>query len=198
MTGHKLSEAQRKRQILDAAVRVAISKGLVDLTMRDVAAEAGLSNGLIFFHFQNKETLLLALLDELINWLVIEMVPTSSQSFWEMLIRRFQLRQEEYDRIRLLMEYGVLGVRQPMIRERLGDALLQYRDTFLIPIRMEREASDPPEDVFATLIATLTVGSALQSLIDPIRFHPQLPLNALVTLLRDHTPEDASREREDG
>src|SRR5690606_3465902 len=63
MPGQKAGEAERREQILAAAYEIAATDGLDRLTVRRVAGEAGLSHGLVHFHFRTKAVLLLALLD---------------------------------------------------------------------------------------------------------------------------------------
>src|ERR671932_2690500 len=45
-------------RILRATARTIVERGAVALTMHDVAEEAGVSKGLIHYHFHDKETLL--------------------------------------------------------------------------------------------------------------------------------------------
>ncbi|HJU64851.1 MAG TPA: TetR/AcrR family transcriptional regulator [Gemmatimonadaceae bacterium] len=50
--------ADAAERILRAAVRCIVESGAASLTMHDVAEEAGVSKGLIHYHFHDKETLL--------------------------------------------------------------------------------------------------------------------------------------------
>jgi AcrR family transcriptional regulator len=50
----------RRRQVLDAAVKVMGKKGFHQMSMQDLAAEANVSVGLIYKYFSGKEDLLLA------------------------------------------------------------------------------------------------------------------------------------------
>lgn len=54
----------RREQILDAAIRIFAQKGFVRATNRDVAHEAGITTGLIYYYFKSKEDLLKAVLEE--------------------------------------------------------------------------------------------------------------------------------------
>lgn len=57
------SSAQSKRQILEAALDLAVEKGYVGTTMADVSAASGLPIGSVYWHFRNKEQLFVELLD---------------------------------------------------------------------------------------------------------------------------------------
>lgn len=57
--------AARRTQILDAATRVFALKGFHRATVKEIAREAGLADGTIYLYFENKNALMLALLDRM-------------------------------------------------------------------------------------------------------------------------------------
>jgi AcrR family transcriptional regulator len=57
--------AARRKQILDAAIKVFAAKGVHRATIREIARAAGLADGTIYNYFENKNALLLAILDRL-------------------------------------------------------------------------------------------------------------------------------------
>ena len=60
----RLSLAQRRRQLIDAARRVFAERGFRGATTRQIAAAAGVTEALIFQHFPDKDALYAAILDE--------------------------------------------------------------------------------------------------------------------------------------
>lgn len=60
----RLSLAQRRRQLIDAARRVFAERGFRGATTRQIAATAGVTEALIFQHFPDKDSLYAAILDE--------------------------------------------------------------------------------------------------------------------------------------
>jgi AcrR family transcriptional regulator len=54
----KVSRDERRRQLIGATMRVLAREGYAQTTLSDVAAEAGVSHGLVNFHFDTKEKLL--------------------------------------------------------------------------------------------------------------------------------------------
>ncbi|CAG8999498.1 MAG: HTH-type transcriptional regulator TtgR [Candidatus Celerinatantimonas neptuna] len=59
-------EAQKTRQfILDSALRLFCQQGIAETSLTDIASEAGVTRGAIYWHFKNKHELLLTLWDEL-------------------------------------------------------------------------------------------------------------------------------------
>jgi AcrR family transcriptional regulator len=63
--GRKASRPVRRQQLIDATIAVLARKGYSALTVADVAKTAGLSVGIINFHFESKEKLLAACLTHL-------------------------------------------------------------------------------------------------------------------------------------
>jgi AcrR family transcriptional regulator len=57
------AKGRRREDILTAARRVFAEKGYHDTTMADVARAAQLSYGLVYWYFESKETLFIALMD---------------------------------------------------------------------------------------------------------------------------------------
>src|SRR2546426_4715714 len=53
----------RREQIIDAAMRVFSQKGFTRATNKDVAREAGITPGLIYYYFESKEKLLEAVIE---------------------------------------------------------------------------------------------------------------------------------------
>jgi len=83
----------RRAQIIDAAMRVFAQKGFSKATNRDVAREAGITTGLIYYYFANKEALLKAVIEERSPFQIVEQVPLEMleqppEIFWPMLLQR--------------------------------------------------------------------------------------------------------------
>lgn len=66
----------RREQIIDAAMRVFAQKGFVRATNKDVAHEAGITPGLIYHYFENKDALLMAVIEGRTPLKVITSLPT--------------------------------------------------------------------------------------------------------------------------
>jgi AcrR family transcriptional regulator len=61
----RVDHDERRRQLTDALLRIASTRGLQAVTMREVAAEAGVSLRLVQYYFTDKQTLLNSGLAEL-------------------------------------------------------------------------------------------------------------------------------------
>ncbi len=60
MTKH-LTEAERRAQILDAARKLFVERGFLAARVEDIAREAGLSKGAVYFYFPSKKAIFEAL-----------------------------------------------------------------------------------------------------------------------------------------
>ena len=61
MTDRSVAQEAKRRQLLDAAVRVFARKGFHTARVGDVAEEAGVSHGLLYHYFESKDELLQAI-----------------------------------------------------------------------------------------------------------------------------------------
>jgi AcrR family transcriptional regulator len=59
-----VSDSQARDRLLDAAVEQALSRGIVDLSLREIAAGIGTSHRMLIYHFGSREGLLVAIVRE--------------------------------------------------------------------------------------------------------------------------------------
>src|SRR5712692_6642476 len=83
----------RREQIIDAAMRVFSQKGFTRATNKDVAREASITPGLIYYYFESKEALLSAIIEERSPFRLITTLPEGvfalpPQVFLRMMILR--------------------------------------------------------------------------------------------------------------
>lgn len=191
MPGQKIAEEERKRQILTAALQVATQMGLEKVTGRRVAAEAGLSSGLIFFHYKTKDDLLLALLDELITWWLStrDIHSTDARSRFLELVR-LEAQIEDRAFIDLLLEFWILGKHHPEMRSRLRDAMTQYRERFRLAAQQmiqenQNKTPSASAESLAIFASSLVIGNALQVMFDPEQFSTEGLLLVTKALFED-------------
>jgi TetR/AcrR family transcriptional repressor of bet genes len=182
MPGRHAAETVRRSQIIKAAYHVAAARGLSGLTVRGIAARAGVSTGLVLFHFETKEQLIIALLDWLLETTTVLHIGDEIARITSPLDRLLALLQQEMDRlssapdrIRLFFDFWARGIRHPGIRRKMWRELARYRDAFR-PMAEEvlRAAPERFRGVTAEGLAAVAVsfikGCAVQSMIDPQRF----------------------------
>src|SRR5215216_2785066 len=56
--GRRQQAEERREQILDAALRIFSEKGFAGASIRDIAREVGVTEGLLYHYFESKEQLL--------------------------------------------------------------------------------------------------------------------------------------------
>lgn len=182
MPGERASEDVRREQILQATFEVASREGIGGLTIRAVAAQAGLSHSLVVFYFQRKERLV----HELLEWLIettavlqmsddIARLPRASDRLHALLQQETTRLARQPKQTRLFFEYWARGSQDATIRERISAELERYRATFrAITEELLRTEPEAFRGVTAEGMAAVSVswmhGSAVQGMLDPGRF----------------------------
>lgn len=140
----RMPRAQRRAQLLDAALGVFVSKGYHQAAMEDIAEEAGVSKPVLYQHFPGKLELYLALLDaqcDALEALVLEALESSDdheERVYATVRAFFSFVADEGGSFRLIYESDLTN--DPQVRHRLdaleaqlGDAITQriMQDTAL-------------------------------------------------------------------
>ena len=195
MPGSKAAEAERREQILKAGYEVASRKGLEGLTVRAVAAKAGLSPGLVLYHFKRKDQLVRALLDWLLQSASLLEVSDAVSHIEDPMERLHTLLRQEMERwssdtgrSQLLLEYWALGTRHAAIRRRIEAEMNQYRLAFravaddVLGSEMGRFLGVTPDGLAAVSVG-LIHGCAVQAMIDSKHFNIEEYLDAVEGLV---------------
>jgi AcrR family transcriptional regulator len=116
-------------RILRAAVRRIVESGAAALTMHEVAEEAGVSKGLIHYHFHDKETLLA----RVVEWMTRGLVAREQRALAESVPRhaiddlwRWLAAELERGHIRVLLELAEW--RGPLVRRAIQASNLARRE----------------------------------------------------------------------
>lgn len=179
-----MPEEERREEILVGAFRVAVRDKLRGLKMRSVAEEAGVSKGLVFFHFRDKEQLLL----DLLEWVLekgprVEVPPEVAEDrtshparrLLKLLHHQVARLPERRERVELFLDFWVMGTSMPETQDRIRGAFDRYREEFLPFTRPVVEALPEqfgPEGAkgLAAVIVSFIQGCALQLIADPEHF----------------------------
>lgn len=111
----------RREQILEAATRVFAEKGFRRATTREVAREAGVSEGTIYNYFEDKDELLIAIMD------VLNETERRAEDFEEGLATDFEGFVEAYLRRRMALIWENREVFRVVLSEMLVNAGLRER-----------------------------------------------------------------------
>lgn len=109
----------RREQIVEAATRVFAQKGFSRATTREVAREAGVSEGTIYNYFEDKDALLMAILEGLNE------TERRAEDFEEGMATDFRGFLEEYLRRRMSLIWENRGVFRVVLSEMLVNAELR-------------------------------------------------------------------------
>lgn len=121
--------ADAAERILRAAIRRIVASGAAALTMHEVSEEAGVSKGLIHYHFHDKETLLA----RMVEWMTRHLVGRERAALAESIPRHaiddmWKWLESELERgqIRVLLELAEW--RGPLVQSAIRESAIARRD----------------------------------------------------------------------
>jgi AcrR family transcriptional regulator len=182
------SDEQRKLQIRAAATRCFVRRGFAATRLQDIAREAGLSKGGVYFHYRAKEQLFHEILDQRAEALrsrwafepVADQPPERTLS--KLVLAQLQTMEGEPDDARLFFLLVAMASQQPLFRDKLEELLTVMRELYAAVIRRGMEvgvfAPGDAEALARTLVA-LVQGLGAQSVVDP---QGRLPVEPRVTV----------------
>jgi AcrR family transcriptional regulator len=151
----------KRRHLLDAAVRVFARKGFHASRVGDIAEEAGVAHGLLYHYFKSKDEVLQAVFQE--NWSLlvarIESVEETDEPAADQLrhisaiVLRTWLHLPDVVRV-VIQEFG----RSPELAERIGELTLPI-DALQRVITRGVENGEFRKDIDPTFAATVVYGS---------------------------------------
>lgn len=175
MSTNKKQDA-RRQEILVAALQAFTSKGYDKTSMADIVQVSGLSKGTLYWYFDNKQALFVALIEMIFDGFVTtldEVIAAMDTQHPEDLIRHIFTRSIEVvhtqpEMTMLTVDFFVQAWQQPEVRSQLTMFYTNYINTVThivargIEIGTFREVDG--EDVAATIIGVLD-GMALQAML---------------------------------
>jgi AcrR family transcriptional regulator len=193
-------EANRER-ILRAARTVFGARGYYGATIEEIADEAGLSNGAIYYNFQNKEELFLGLLDAR-NDERLEHARRTVAAGGKSAAGERTLEEEARDFTRsfkesrewrlLLLEFVVYAARNPAFAARFKDHRHQLRAALaeILEHHLSAHGITPsmPIDQLALVVTGLANGLAIEELTDPGSVSDELLGDVLALLASERQP----------
>lgn len=182
---------ERRQELIDAAWRCAARRGFRDLTVDDVCTEAGVSKGAFYGYFEQKQDLLLALLEDDAAGLdrELEQITLTSGSGVER-VRRFAqamlARGEDAARVQVRADLWADLLTEDVVRQRLAEATQRRRE--LVRAWIEEavgsgELTAIPANALASILLALTDGLMLHGALDPAAFRWRNVRRAIDVLL---------------
>ncbi|MBP1930613.1 TetR/AcrR family transcriptional regulator [Ammoniphilus resinae] len=145
----------KKQDLISSARKQLLQKGQTQVTLKNVAQAAGVTQGVVYYHFKTKDQLLLSLLEDYLEKLKVE----EKRTLKSWLADEMYKAQISSGEMALLFELISLSLHQKEMKNTLGQALRQkIRNT------EEWAGADPTS---ARLITAMLDGLAMQAIFDP-------------------------------
>ncbi|MFE7776372.1 TetR/AcrR family transcriptional regulator [Streptomyces sp. NPDC057445] len=188
----KVDHEERRQEISDALWRIASTRGLDGVSLREVAAEAGISLGRLQHYFRSKDEMLLFALrqiSQLADRRIRERIEKAAADLPEEPSPRFVLREslagmlplDERSRIGQLVAAAYFGraVHDERLSSEAQEGIPRLREFFAGLLRRAAERDELPAGIVAEDEAMILIG-----LVDGLTAY---------TLLNVHSPEEALR-----
>jgi TetR/AcrR family transcriptional regulator, transcriptional repressor of bet genes len=190
----------RRRSLLEAAVRVISKKGLIGVTISSIAAEAKCSYGVVAFHFQSKEGVIFAALDHTAAEYEAHLKALAGRDMGPaarlraMIDTDFSRKAAGRGNIALWLAFWAEAVRVPSFRKRCGELREQYNSavtTDVVELAQERGVEVKAEQIALTL-NTMISGLWIEAILTarPLAEAQQRGRDACLSYMRLHFPQD--------
>jgi TetR/AcrR family transcriptional repressor of bet genes len=185
--------AIRREQILAAAEHLMASKGWAGTTFADICKEAGISNGVLTYHFKDKDEILLAVLENVSRKSTDRFFSLlQEQTSWHDkldLIARSNISSTEEEREMGLLNLHLLSLaaQRPEIAQRLRQTYAYSIQRAQVEIEQAIEQGqvkrhDPA--AIAAVIQMLVIGMSFGSLMLDLTVPTEQLIDEVLTLLR--------------
>ncbi|MCB1691156.1 MAG: TetR/AcrR family transcriptional regulator [Pseudomonadales bacterium] len=153
----------RRAQILDAALSCFGKSGFERTTMADIVTASGLSKGSLYWHFENKEAILIALFDQYNDeleesWALMDAMPPADYVKTQGAMIFSALLDD-----RRMVEAWMDFISHPAGRQRMSDLYTRYRARLAETLA---GISAQPEALAASVVAVIE-GLLLQAIVNP-------------------------------
>jgi len=158
-----------RSKILHAAFSVLSRQGYENTSIKDIAEEAGVAQGLVHYHFKSKQQLVLAVLAEVCREMEIgdEQGALGAQAAYEKFKRMLETSRATHA---LYIQLIAVGLHD----KELGAGILNYLrqdrahiEDLARQVLAEREADQRPARAIASVVEAAVLGIMVQNLIDP-------------------------------
>ena len=166
-----------RAQLLDAAATVFAERGYRAATVDEIVAKAALSKGTFYWHFESKDELFAALLEERIDRPARGLMDVTSSAPAEQATAPVvshglaELFEQQRELVLLLHEYWSAAVRDERLRERYLERQRALRATLAEALATRHARTGVPLAISAEALATafisLAEGLSFEALIDP-------------------------------
>lgn len=196
------TKARRRQQLINATMKCIARKGIGSTTLRDVAGEAGLSQGIVNLHFDSKDNLLTETLQYLANDYRTEFDKVLQQSGPGpadklLALMELDLRQDICDRRKIAVWFAFWGeVKSMPTYRKICDESDRYYDSVVEALCADIIAEGTYTNIAASAtslaLTSMTNGFWLSYLISPRAFDRNEAMDAVRTYLAIQFPQHYS------
>ncbi len=190
----------RRDSILRAAERVFAQKGFSFTKISDIAAEAGLSHGLVYHYFRSKEALFAALMDEMMMQLESqfdEEGESPRQRLTRTLTASFERMQNSPESMQLMTQAMLIGGLPDGLREAAFERATHLRERMQVLVEACQERGEIVADIdpaqLTSVIVCLIRGMSIRPPGDGEMPFPMPEVTTLIQLLRPRESEDHAK-----
>lgn len=190
--GARAEKRDARADLLEAALEVFARRGYRDSSVDEIADRAGYSKGAVYWHFESKDDLFLAVLEDRVDrpWLegiaLLESAPPEQDMSVEAGRVFLDLLRGEREALLLDQEFWSQAVRDPKLRARYARRQRRVRTALgrAISARIVHLGAPPSDDPegLATAVIGLARGLAQEKLIDP-KAAPEDMLSRVLALI---------------
>ena len=191
--GRELKGAETRRRIIRGAWNVIAARGLAGMTTRLVAREAGISHGMCHYHFENKDELVLALVDHVRQYWIDPMellvaAPGSARDRLDAVVR-WMAEPATREVMRVHLELMSQSEYSEQLRRRMAGEYGRWQGAYVELFRqLEREGALTPgldAERIGVAFATMADGLVDQQSLNPALDTESIMRAFLTPLLRD-------------
>jgi AcrR family transcriptional regulator len=174
--GYKKSEASRQH-VLDAAVKTLAKRGFANTSVSDIADTAGMSKGVVHYHFASKEDLVIRVLGQCHDVLSSRIRKawsepgTPTERIRRALREMWATRTDGSPEMTVLADMMALGVHDPKIKKALANRFQASRAELVgeLVTSFEKLGLRPklPAEVIPRIVMATLDGLGLHQIFDP-------------------------------
>lgn len=172
----------RREQIVQAGRRLVAEKGWLNVSIRDIAAEAGVSRGVITYHFKDKDDIIASVLaavvfdlNELLDEAFAARPDDPLYCLRALAAVLMRMAREKPDYFFVLFNYFSQASYRPDLRGAVAELFRSYRHSVAEMIERGITAGQfrpLPAEAAATVITAMLIGAGTQYLMDPEQVDP--------------------------
>ena len=180
LTEHSTRSGDTRTKILEAAFQILARQGYENTSIKDIAEEAGVAQGLVHYHFKSKQQLVLAVLAEVCREMEFgdAQGAAGAQAAYEKFKNMLKGSQATHA---LYIQLIAMGLHDKELGAGVLNFVRQDRahiEDIARQVLAEREADPRPARAIASVVEAAVLGIMVQNLIDP-EFNAEEAVDAL-------------------